>query len=352
MESVEIKHYTVAQVRSWLEHNKEVDGLTNEVIRPAFAWALVHNPDVLDTDPIVAAIYDNGNLAASTCAFPEIMVKPDFKDKKGNTKRIWWFPMLWVKKQYEGKGYGLVVIGSLAEVYGMDCAWTAWAVQESIEIFEFLGCNTYYFPRYFMEEKQIRPISLKGKLAYFKQDIAKWWFNKRKPVLPSFDYSVRYLNNVDDLTYDFISSHEANHFFHWSKNTHNWHLQYPWDISAPLTERVPSDGEFVSKANSRTEHFLVQVWQEKQLVGVYVLRQNGKYMCIAEDSIYYENTHKDKVFASVVEHIKRLQITHFDTEDGELAQFIQKYRYFPRCKTENISLSISPEVSIPEHFIR
>lgn len=350
MESVEIKHYTVAQIRGWLEHNNVVGGLTNEVIRPAFAWALIHHPDVLETDPIVAAVYDNGNLAASTCAFPEIMVKPEFKDKKGQIKRVWWFPMLWVKKQYEGKGYGLVVIGSLAEVYGMDCAWTAWAVQESIEIFEFLGCNTYYFPRYFMEEKHIRPISIKGKLAYLKQETIKWWYSRQKPSLPRYDYFVRYLNSVDDMSYEFICQHSKDNLFLSSQKVLNWEIQYPWSTSMPLTERLHHDGDYFQDAPSMIQYLFVQVWNNNKLIGVYRLRRGEKELTF--DYVYYNKETAEIVFASAVEHLLKLKATHCDTEDGDLAKFIQKYIYFPRCKKEDLSLSISPEIPIPAHFIR
>lgn len=68
MENVDIKHYTVAQVRNWLEHNRVIEGLTSEVISPAYAWALIHHPDVNDGDPIIATVFDNGTLAAATCA--------------------------------------------------------------------------------------------------------------------------------------------------------------------------------------------------------------------------------------------------------------------------------------------
>lgn len=353
MEKVEIKHYTVAQVRNWLDHNIKYEGLTSEVIRPAFAWALIHNPDVKVNDPIVAAIYDENKLAAATCAFPEIMVKPDFLDERGKPKRVWWFPMLWVKPEYRGKGYGLVVIGSLAEVYGMDCAWTAWAVPESIEVFEYIGCSTYYFPRYFMSEKNIKTSTIKGKLAYAKQEFVKWWKNSRKPRMPRYDYELRYLREFDDYTCDFIRKHEDKNFFQWSKETHNWHLVYPWNVSMPLTEMVSKTGEFFSEVVSMTLHYLVQVWHKGKLIGVYVLRQtSGKSMCISEDSIYYDNKYKEIVFASVVEHIRHLQVTHFDTEDEALAKFVQKYIYFPKCTTEQLSLSISPSIEMPSTFIR
>lgn len=350
MDTIDIKHYTVSELRSWLEHNITPEGLTNEVIRPSFAWALIHHPDVLENDPIVAALFDHGQLAASTCAFPEIMVKPDFLDEHGQPKRVWWFPMLWCKPEYRGKGYGLVVIGSLAEVYGTDSAWTAWAVQESIEIFEFLGCKTYYFPRYFMGEKNINANSFKGKLAFMKQRCQKWWHSHNMPTLTHYDYSLRYLNNVDDESYDFICKHCTENFFLSSQGVLNWLIQYPWNISAPLEKRVPKNGTYFAEITPLILFSFVQVWSKEQLVGVYRLRRNeNKLTC---DFIYYDNASAEIVFASVVEHILNLKATHFDTEDGNLAAFVRKYIYFQKCTTEQLSLSIAPTIPIPEHLVR
>ena len=350
MDTIEIKHYTVAELRSWLEHNVAPKGLTNEIIRPAFAWALIHHPDVLEDDPIVAALFDHGQLAASTCAYPEIMVKPSFLDEHGQPKRVWWFPMLWCKPMYRGKGYGLVVIGSLAEVYGTDCAWTAWAVQESIEIFEFLGCKTYYFPRYFMSEKRINTESFKGKLASMKQRCQKWWHRFNISTLPHYDYSLRYLTHVDDASYDFICHHSADGFFLSSQSVLNWLIQYPWYISSPLAKRVPKDGEYFAETTPMIQIFFVQVWSKDQLVGVYRLRRSEKGLTC--DNIYYNNTSTELVFASVIEHIIHLKAIHFDTEDEKLAAFVCKYIYFPKCTTEQLSLSIAPSIPVPKHFVR
>ena len=347
---VETKLYTVAQVRDWLLHNHVAEGLTREVIRPAMAWSLIHHPDAQDDDPIIAAIFDNGILAASTCAFPEIMVKPEFSDEHGKQKRIWWFPMLWCKPQYRGKGYGLVAIGSLAEVYGTDCAWTAWAVQESIEIFEFLGCATYYFPHYFLSDKHIKTNSLRGKLAVLKQKGLKWWKNRKKPVLPHYDFTVRYLNNVDDESYDFICKHCNDNYFLSSQQVLNWQLQYPWFISMPLTERLPKDGDFFQDVMPFIQYSFLQVWHSNMLVGVYRLRLDSASMTI--DYIYYENKYSSIVFASIVEHIKQLGATSVDTEDEQLFRFIQKHLYFPKCRTERLSLSVAPSVKVPENYVR
>ena len=346
----ELKHYTVAQVRNWLEHNIAADGLTSEVIRPASAWAIIHNPFVKDEDPIIAAIYDNGVLAASTCACPEILEQPIVTDEKGNPKRIWWFPMLWVKPEFRGLAYGLIAIGSLAEIYGEDYSWTAWAVPEAIEIFEHLGLKTHYFPRVFMGEKDILTYSLRGKVAYKCQQMMKWWYNRRKPTLPSYDYSLRYLNCVDDESYEFICQHRAKHFIHSSQAYINWEVQYSWNISAPLAERVPQDGAFFAERTHLQIFSWVQVWMHDALIGVYRLRRNESGLTC--DYIYYCDEHADIVYASVVEHLKKINASHFDTEDEDLALFVQQYIYFPKCRTEQLSLSISPNIDYPEHLKR
>lgn len=350
METVEIKHFTVTDVRNWLEHNQAPDGLTNEVIRPAFAWALVHHPHVKDEDPILSVIYEVGVLAASTCAYPEILEKPNFADESGNQKRIWWFPMLWVKPEYRGKAYGLVAIGSLAEIYGEDCAWTAWAVPESIEIFEYLGCKTVYLPRYFFDSKQIRTGGLMGKLASWKQCLIKKLRSSSMPRMPHYDFALRYLNVVDDESYSFIRQHREKNFLQSSQEVLNWEMQYPWSVSMPLSERVSKDADYFADVMPLLQHSFVQVRINDKLVGVYRLRitQCG----ITCDNIFYDNQEADMVFASIVEHIQKLKVRHFDTEDPALAMFVRKYVYFPKYTEEQISLSIAPSIETPKQLLR
>ena len=345
----DLKVYTVSQVRDWLMHNQAPDGLTDEVIRPSLAWAIIHHPDVLDEDPIIASIYDNGILAASTCAFPEVLEAPSFPDETGKQRRIWWFPMLWVKPDYRGKAYGLVAIGSLAEIYGVDCAWTAWAVPEAIEIFEYLGCKTYYMHRYFMGDKVIHLSSIRGKVASIKQSITKWWLNFRKLALPRYDYELRYLTHVDDATYRFICQHRKDSFIQSSCRVLNWRLHYPWDCSCSLSERVPRSGDYFADVHALIQHSFVQVWHKNSLVGVYKLDRSDHVSC---DDLYYDEEASTIVFASVVEHLKRLGVTHFDTDNAQLKDFVQQYIYFPKVTTENISISVPPEVEVPAYIIQ
>lgn len=346
----DLKLYTVAQVRDWLERNIVAEGLTNEVIRPVFAYALIHNPYVKDDDPIISAIYDDGILAASNCAYPEIFEQPRCVDEKGNQRKIWWFPMLWVKPEFRGKAYGLVSIGSLAEIYGVENAWTAWAVPETIEIFEYLGCKTYYVPRFFMGEKSIDLSSIKGYMALMKNTIQTKWHRYKLLPFPNLEYQVRYSNHVNGESYHFMEQHKGNHLFFPSMQTINWELQYPTIVSAPLVNRVPIDCDFFSDVVPSMQRLFVQIWRQEKLLGVYRLRIASSGLSC--DTIYYEENERETVFASIVEHIQSLKIKHFDTEDETLANYIRRYVYFPSFQIEQLSLSVSTDIDIPEHVIR
>lgn len=328
MGQIEIKHYTAADLRQWQTQHVAIDGLSEAVISPSKAWSIINNPYVLDNDPVVAAIFDHGKLAAITGAYPEVFLKPSFIDKQGQQKRIWWFYKLWCDPEFRGKGYGLVAIGSLAEIYGEDCAWTAWGTREATEIFTYLGLNTHYFTRFFMGNKAIQSKSLKGLAAAMVQQCHIWWHRLSQKKLPTLPFSIRYLTNVDDETYSFITQHSEKHFFLSSLQFINWELQF----------------ERVSKRQ------FVQVWVKGTIVGTYMTIQTDNQLVV--NYLYYKTTHSDTVFTSIAEHIRTKRINHFETEDAELAKFIRKYCYFPKHTEEQLTLSISESIHVNDHIIR
>ena len=69
----ELKLYTTAQLREWVLHNKAVDGLSEKIISRTRAYALINNPYVKEEDPVLAAIFVNGENAAYVTAFPELI---------------------------------------------------------------------------------------------------------------------------------------------------------------------------------------------------------------------------------------------------------------------------------------
>ena len=101
-EAVDLKLYTVDQVRAWLVHNEDIAGLTERLIDKTRANALVTNPYVRDDMAIISAIFVNGTVAAYTYVFPDLMERP-------NNRLIFWNTTLYVNPKYEGRGYAYCV---------------------------------------------------------------------------------------------------------------------------------------------------------------------------------------------------------------------------------------------------
>lgn len=141
---VDIKLFSVTQIREWLVNNKPADGLSEQVIAPTRAWAIIHNPYVKDDDAIVAAIFEDEQLAAYTAAFPERI----------EGKRIWWASTLYCNPKFVGRGYGLIVIGSLKEAHDPEPTYDRWGALETVEIFKHLDYPTVYTTRYCLCQKK------------------------------------------------------------------------------------------------------------------------------------------------------------------------------------------------------
>lgn len=350
IESIVIYRYTVADVRNWLQHNQVPIGLDEHVIRPSFAWSLIHNPYVNDNDYIVAAVYVQNKLAAATCAFPEELEHPIVRDEYGHKSRVWWFPMLWCKSEYRGQHIGTRALSALAESYGWQYSWTAWAVPASCRIFEKHGHVTHHFLRYFFGDKRIAANTIKGKMAVLKQNCQKCLHKLFLPKLPHYDYELQYMTNVDNESYEFIKAHHEAHFVHSSQAKMNWDLHYPWNVTSPLKNRVPVTGEYFADIVPEVQNMFVQVRVKGHLVGAYRLSiSNTSLSC---ENVYYESGNADVVFASVVEHIKHYESAYFDTEDQELAKYVKEYIFFPRSYSEQLTFTISSNIKVPEPLIR
>ena len=74
----QITTFTADQINRWLNQGETIPGLTQAVIAPARAWAILHNPYIKPEDHVAAALHLNNpdgtqNLVAYTAAFPEII---------------------------------------------------------------------------------------------------------------------------------------------------------------------------------------------------------------------------------------------------------------------------------------
>lgn len=313
----ELKLYTVADLRVWLMHNKAADGLSEQIIAPSRAWAIMHNPYVKDEDPVLAAIFEDGEMAAYTAAFPEEI----------DGQRYWWFTSLWCNPKHQGKGYGLIVIGSLAEVYGEEDILDRWGAEEAVEIFSRLGTKTIYTPRYIFGSK-INRQTAKGKLVYFVRTLQKGLHQLIESPTKHEDYILRYLSYIDDDTYGFIQSHQNKDLFLRTQPMMNWILQYSFTQVCPLIESTLSTTPFAPAKAKNNHIYAVQVLDQEQVVGFYIMKHTEQDLHLLY--LYYDMDKKDVVFASIRDHIKRMRIEQFVTDNKELAAYISKNIYFPK----------------------
>jgi len=331
----ELKLYTVAQLREWVEHNHAAEGLSERIIAPLRAYAIIHNPYVKDDDPVVAAIFVEGENVAYTTAFPEMI----------NNKRYWWFSTLWCDPKHRGNGYGLIVIGSLVEVYGAEYCLDRWGAEDTVEIFAYFGHKATYTHRYALGSK-IDKSTPKGKMVAFVRSAQKCLHRLIERSTKQEKYTLRYIPQVDANTYAFIKAHSGSDYMLRTQGTLNWVLHYPYTYTAPLAERIDRTLPVFKAETSHTELFSVQVWDKEELIGFYLMKQNADVLHILY--LYYDEAQKTKVFASIRDHVKRMKMEQFVTEHKPLAEYLKKEIYFPKHSVQEISFSVPKGMDLPK----
>ncbi len=318
---VDIKLYTVSQLRDWLVHDQPTDGLSEQIIAPSRAWAIIHNPYVRDDDAIVAAIFEDGELAAYTASFPDML----------DGQRIWWASTLYCYPQFAGRGYGMIVVGSLMEAHEPDLNYDRWGAQETVEIFNHFGFQTTYTKRYHLTDKKIDTSSLKGKLVYCVQELKKCLHPWSKAT--NVNFTVQYIESIDDEAYEFMKAHKDNDLWLREQDMLNWIVQYPF-VKGGVNEKACVFG-----ANAKVyEYKIAKVYVENQLQGVYFLRQYDDTLSIVY--LYYTEEKRDEVFSSIVSQIIAVRPKSFITENYDLLGFVKDRLYFPKLEEEKVSLSL------------
>ena len=330
---IELRIYRANQLRAWLSNGNSVDGLSPAIISTTRAYAIINNPYIKDNDAIVAALFTSekgkGHIpVAYTAAFPDMI----------NGERKWWFSTLWCNPEHQGKGYALVVVGSLAEEYGEGNYYDSIGAAETVEVFRFLKLNNTYINEYHFGSKVYRH-GLKGEINHFRQKILSYTrtINPRtKKIIHLKPYNLQYTHYIDNNTYNFILQHPGNSLITRTQPMLNWILTYPFKQNTPLNNKITQYNIF---PDSDTLYWMsaVKVIINGHIIGLYILRNSETDLSVKY--LYYDPQHRDTVFASVAEHILRLRNSCFSTRDIALAQYISSLRLFTKKKTAKISFS-------------
>ncbi len=323
----ELKLFTLSNLKDWILLGKRVDGLTEEVITTTRAYAFVNNPFAEDGLPVVATLYVDHELAAYTAAFPEVLVQPEVKTH--------WFNSLYVSPKFEGKGYGLFVIGSLMESYGDDPVFDLDAVPTSVEILSYLGLQAGTFAQYDFRNKSFRRHSLKGKLAGTLDTVLRFWrtrktLNALRKRIQTSSYTLKYDTFLDEEAFDFMRRHAEGDLFLRSRDALNWMLRTPFVHEAPLVHRVKNSILFTS-AKEWQRYYVVKVYVRNELAGVYILCDSSSKLSLMY--LYYDSERKEDVMLSIAEHILHFKNVRFATTNPDVADFVKRYKLYPLNNT-------------------
>lgn len=327
-----IKIYTIANLKDWILHGKSIEGLSESVITKTRAYSLINNPYVKDNDPVVSALFVNNDLAAYTAAFPERLAKPNCTTH--------WFNSLYVSPKYEGKGFGLFVVGSLLEKYDNDAIFDLDAVPTSVEILSYLGCCSNTFKQYNLRNKCILRTSIKGHLAYFYEKFRRSCKDNKqvsslRSKIQSTQYTLCYDNFIDFDTYCFIERHANHDAFLRTQESLNWMLHYPFVHEAPLLNRVHNETLFTSSKRFQ-RYYVIKIYVENNLAGVYILCNSSTRLSLLY--LYYDNKWQNEVLLSIAEHILEINNPQFSTTNSMVAEFIKSNRLYSVFNTTDTSI--------------
>ena len=69
-EKIDLKLYSVADLKDYFLHNKPVELLSDAVISRTRAWSIINNPYSTEDLYVVSALFVNDEIAAYTHLFP------------------------------------------------------------------------------------------------------------------------------------------------------------------------------------------------------------------------------------------------------------------------------------------
>ncbi len=328
IEKIDLKLYSVADLKDYFLHNKPVELLSDEIISRTRAWSIINNPYSTDDLYVVSALFVNDEVAAYTHLFPD----------EQNGQRIYWNTTLYCAPIYEGRGYAAIVIGQFCEIYG-EHYFDIDAADASIANLKFCGLTVDYVPQYILSRKAIRGNGLKAQIARCVERVTHACTNRKNSLIKDIKeahYTIRYTKFVDDKLYEFIRAHSANNVFLRSQEMFNWILNNPLMLDCPIIERVEQDSQFSSNKQG-TRIYGVEVYKDDALIGFYILNTSSAKVDVSY--LYYEPKYEREVYLSIVEHIIHFATPRVMMTDERLCAFIQHYKLYAKSSKRMKSFS-------------
>lgn len=331
------KFFTISQLTDWLLHNRD-NGISDYMISRARAWALIHNPSVKEDDIVLAAAYDGNNPIGYTALFPDKLQKPILEGT------YYWGTTQWLEPEYRGKGISAKMMLMMKEAInhrylGLDSSVASCKLDQK------QGYKIVYYPRYFYiwDKQNI------GLLGCIKKLYIRCANKKVLARLDKYSYTNKFINYVDDCTYEFIKLHSQSDLFLRSQEMLNWQLHYPFVQVVKKDKHLAKENcEFGTNIEAHSIQ-LVQVYCDEQLCGVYELNIIDGVCSV--QYLYFNEEYRDNVFASLVVNVLQSNVIKFRTFNKELYDFMYENgikNMNSKFHVEQISLTVPPNMEIDE----
>lgn len=331
-ENIELKYFSVAEIRQWLQTGIDANGLSDAIISKSRALSIINNPYVTNEMKVLSTLFINNNVVSFSAIFPDELKRPDCK--------IYWATTLYVSPKYEGRGFGYCVLASFYDLY-KNSYFDMNGVEATVQNFKSLGYQNIYVNKYiFHKFKYIHVHSIKGVLAYCKEYMRSYLLNKRsKNIVKDFkfkNYTVQYVDYIDDVLYNFIEKFSEKDIFLRKRETFNWIIKYPFMISCPLFNRVTIDNR-LSSYREYTKMYAVKILTNDEVIGFYIFNVANK--CMSVKYIYYNPKYLSDVFCSVYEHYVIMNVHTIDTLDDNLTAYLKNLCVYSKLEYQKVSFS-------------
>lgn len=293
---IDYKTYSAKDVRAWLENGAN-NGLSENIISPTRANALLHCPYVKDDSVLVVSAKDGEKVVGFTAIFPEKLERPDMWIATGTT--------LWVNPDYADEFVGYNLVQRLWSSYP-DYAVIGSEVSPAAAVIDkLLGAAILKYERKaFVFRRSVEVHSLRNVasllLEPFRLCRQRYAIKQVLASIPS-NLRVRACETIDAETYAFIRSYSANDTFLRSRDMLNWILRYPFSVENPMMNRAKKSMLFSDQKRKFSNHFL-QIYADDALVGVVLLAERNNAMHVK--MLYTDEVHQEMVYALFVEAMR------------------------------------------------
>ena len=282
--------YTIAQLRDFLLHNVS-NGITLDMISTAGGYALINNPCAKDEDVVLSVAKLNGEVVGYTAVFGEDLVRPSM--------RLFWGSSEWVDARLRGKGIGAHMMRNIKDAV-RDVYFGLESSPASIKLDLKQGSKVCYYNKYqYKFSSEIHGLKAKLKSAYIHHHNAHIIQSLEKHA-----FEVKYINFIDDETYDFIKQHSSTDLFLRKQEMLNWMLTYPYQNSTYGDERAVSNiCEYWPDAD-RYRWIAAEILQNGERVGVALFTKRNSTLTIRY--IYFDSAHEKEVYCAILHVIFKI----------------------------------------------